>query len=144
MSDPLTDFLTHAQQVPTYLDINLSEADTRVYLIDPVLHALGYVSVGDIRREVPVPATKEFLDYELYADGKAQAIVEAKALRNAVTDQAAGQCVQYAAILGVRWCIITNGVAWVVYNAHATGPLSEKKVASVRMDGDEASLLAGC
>jgi hypothetical protein len=88
-----------------------------------------------------VPATKEFLDYELYADGKAQAIVEAKALRNQVTDQAGGQCVQYAAILGVRWCIITNGITWSVYNAHATGPLAEKKVTSVRLDGDEASLL---
>ncbi len=141
MSDPLSDYLAHVQQLQPYLELNLSEADTRVYLIDPVLRALGYVSVGDIRREVPVPATKEFLDYELYADGRAQAIVEAKALRNQITDQAAAQCVQYAAVLGVRWCIITNGITWSVYNAHATGPLSDKKVASVRLDGDEPSLL---
>lgn len=133
-------FFTHAQQLQEYLDLNLSEADTRAYLIDPVLHALGYIGVGDIRREVTVPATKEFLDYELYADGKAQAIVEAKALRHQITDQAAAQCVQYAAVLGVRWCIITNGVTWSVYNAHATGPLTEKRVASIRLDGDEASL----
>ena len=141
MSDAVTDFLAHAQQVQSYTNLALSEADTRAYLIDPVLRLLGYVTVADIRREVPVPATKEFLDYELYVDGKAQAIVEAKALRHSVTDQAAAQCVQYAAILGVRWCIITNGLTWAVYNAHANGPLAEKRVAVVALDGDERSII---
>ncbi len=133
------EFFQHAQQVQDYLTMNLSEADTRVYLIDPVLRLLGYTKVDDLRREVPVPATKEFLDYELYAGGKAQAIVEAKALRIPVTDQAAAQCVQYAAVLGVRWCIISNGVSWAFYNAHASGPLADKKVAQVRLDGDAAA-----
>lgn len=141
MPEPSPEFFQHAQQVQDYLSLNLSEADTRVYLIDPVLRILGYVRVGDLRREVAVPATKEFLDYELYADGKAQAIVEAKALRFAVTDQAAAQCVQYAAVLGVRWCIITNGITWAIYNAHASGPLSDKRVAQVRLDGDQSDIL---
>lgn len=140
MSEPSPEFFQHVQQIHEYASQNFSEADTRVYLIDPVLRLLGYVRVDDLRREVPVPATKEFLDYELYADGKAQAIVEAKALRLPVTDQAAAQCVQYAAVLGVRWCLITNGVTWAVYNAHASGPLSEKRVAHVRLDGDEAAV----
>jgi hypothetical protein len=140
MTDTRNEFFNHVQHLQEYLSLNLSETDTRVYLIDPVLRLLGYVGVGDVRREVAVPATKEFLDYELSAGGKAQAIVEAKALRNPVTDQAAAQCVQYASVLGLRWCIITNGVTWAVYNAHATGPLSEKKVASVSLDGDEASI----
>jgi hypothetical protein len=135
-----TAFFNHIQDIQPYLRLNLSEADTRVRLVDPVLRILGYEAVEDIRREVPVPATREFLDYELYADGKAQAIVEAKALRSPLTDQAAAQCVQYASILGVRWCVITNGVAWAVYNAHAKGPLPDKRVASIRLDGDEASL----
>jgi hypothetical protein len=141
MSDPLDAFLSHAQQLPAYSELNLSEADTRVYLIDPVLRVLGYVGVGDIRREVAVPATKEFLDYEIYADGKAQAIVEAKAIRIQVSDAAAAQCVQYAAVLGVRWCIITNGITWAIYNAHAGGPLADKRVATVRLDGDEQAVL---
>ena len=141
MQEPSPEFFQHAQQIQEYLSLNLSEADTRVYLIDPVLRILGYVRVGDLRREVPVPATKEFLDYELYADGKAQAIVEAKALRFAITDQAAAQCVQYAAVLGVRWCIITNGVTWAIYNAHASGPLSDKRVAQVRLDGEPSEIM---
>jgi len=119
------------------LSLRLSEADTRAHFIDPILGILGYRAVGDIRREVPVPATKEYLDYELRVAGKPQVIVEAKALRQPIIDQHAAQCVQYASVLGVRWCLITNGITWVVYNAHARGPLADKKVAVVHLDGDE-------
>src|SRR5690606_27868653 len=111
----------------------LSESDTRVHLIDPVLRILGYKSVPDLRREVPVPATKESLDYQLSVDGRPQVIVEAKALRHSITDQHAAQCVQYASILGIRWCLITNGTAWALYDAHAKGPLAEKKVTEVSL-----------
>jgi hypothetical protein len=86
---------------PELLSLNLSQADTRAYLVDPVLRVLGYVGVGDIRREVPIPATKEFLDYELWVVGRSLSLVEAKAVRRPITDQDAGQCVQYASILGV-------------------------------------------
>lgn len=137
MDEPPAEFLSHIQNLGSFVLQDLSEADTRVYLIDPVLRILGYITVGDLRREVPVPATREFIDYELYAGGKAQAILEAKAVRFPITDAAAAQCVQYASILGVRWCLVTNGVTWSVYNAHAAGPLHEKRVASVRLDGPE-------
>ena len=131
------DFREHVARMREYLSLRLSEADTRAHFIDPILGILGYRAVGDIRREVPVPATKEYLDYELRVAGKPQVIVEAKALRQPITDQHAAQCVQYASILGVRWCLITNGAAWAVYNGHARGPLADKKVAVVHLDGDE-------
>ena len=86
-----------------------------------------------------VPATKEFLDYELLVDGQPEVIVEAKAVRHSLSDRHAAQCVQYASVLGVRWCLITNGLAWALYDAHATGPLREKRVAEVRLDGDETA-----
>lgn len=137
MGDFKQEFFEHAAQAREFLSLNLSEADTRAYLVDPLLLLLGYRGPGEIRREVPVTATKEFLDYELLVGGQPQAIVEAKALRHSITDQHAGQCVQYASVIGVRWCLITNGVAWFLYDAHAKGPLAEKKVAEVRLDGDE-------
>jgi hypothetical protein len=131
-----SEFLEHAAMVRDYASMNLSEADTRVHLIDPVLAILGYRAVGDIRREVPVPATREFIDYQLMAGDQPQAIVEAKAVRHTITDQHVAQCVQYASVLGVRWCLITNGVSWIVYDAHAKGPLAAKHVARVRLDQD--------
>ncbi len=117
--------------------MNLSEADTRAHAIDPVLRLLGYNEVSDIRREVPIPATKEFLDYALVIAGQPQVLVEAKALRHVITDQHVGQCVAYAAVLGVEWCLITNGKHWVVCNAHARGALESKKVAEVTLGGDD-------
>lgn len=137
MASPEPAFLEHAHKARELLSTNLNEADTRANLVDPLLQILGYRAVGDVRREVPVPATREFIDYELRADGEAKVIIEAKALRHAITDQHAGQCVQYASVLGVRWCLITNGVTWALYDAHARGPLAEKEVAQVRLDGDE-------
>ena len=119
-----------------YLSLRLSEADTRSYLIDPVLRLPGYEGVKHLRREMPVPATKEAIDYELLVDGKAHAIVEARAIRHQITAQDAAQAVQYASVLGVRWCLITNGLHWALYDAHANIPLAEKRVAEVRLDGD--------
>ena len=130
-------FWAHAEKVQAdYLSLRLSEADTRSYLIDPVLRLLGYEGVKHLRREMPVPATKEAIDYELLVDGKAHAIVEAKAIRHQITAQDAAQAVQYASVLGVRWCLITNGLHWALYDAHANIPLAEKRVAEVRLDGD--------
>ncbi len=136
MASAESEFLEHAAMTRDYASMNLSEADTRAYLIDPLLAILGYRAIGDIRREVPVAATREFVDYELSAGGQPQAIVEAKAIRHAITDQHVAQCVQYASVLGVRWCLITNGLAWTVYDAHANGPLAAKRVAEVRLDLD--------
>ena len=141
MSDSVEQFVAHGRELQQkYLQLRLSEADTRSYLIDPVLRLLGYDGVDDLRREVTIPATKEYVDYELLVGGEPQALVEAKALRSRITDQHAGQCVQYASVLGVRWCFISNGVEWLLYDAHAKGPLEEKRVAAVRLDGDDEAL----
>ena len=139
MSDAREAFLDHARTVQQYVALRLSEADTRSYLIDPVLRILGYEGVEHLRREVPVPATKEFVDYELLVDGEPQAIVEAKALRQQLGDRHAGQCVQYASVLGVRWALISNGTTWALYDAHAKGPLVEKRVAEVTLDDEESA-----
>ena len=139
MPDARSEFDRYLTTVQEYAGLNLSESDTRAYLVDPLLRLLGFADVKHLRREVTVPATKEFLDYELLVDGQPEVIVEAKAARHSLSDRHAAQCVQYASVLGVRWCLITNGLAWALYDAHATGPLREKRVAEVRLDGDETA-----
>lgn len=109
MPDAEVLFAAHVKLVREHVGLSLSEADTRAYLVDPVLRILGYETVGDLRREVSDPATKESLDYALLVDGKPHVIVEAKPVQQGVADQHAAQCVQYAAVLGVRWCLVTNG-----------------------------------
>jgi hypothetical protein len=140
MTTTLDGFMVHARTLSAkYSKLHLSEADTRSYLIDPVLRLLGYEGVENLRREVPVPATKEFIDYALLVRGDAHVLVEAKALRHDPAEQHAAQCVQYATVLGVRWCFITNGLEWLLYDATAKGPLAKKRVAAVKLDDTDAS-----
>ena len=137
MTNARGEFEQHISTIQQYTVLGLSEADTRSHLIDPLLRILGFSDVRHLRREVMIPATKEFLDYELRVDDKPVMIVEAKAARNPLSERDAAQCVQYASVLGVRWCVITNGMTWVFYDAHATGSLKDKWIAEVRLDGDE-------
>ena len=45
----------------------LNETETRAHLIDPILDALGYRSLREIRREVRLPDSGQFVDYLLTA-----------------------------------------------------------------------------
>jgi predicted type IV restriction endonuclease len=126
MREPPEALRAHVQSMPELVSEPLSEADTRAHLIDPMLRILGYRGVADVRREVMIPSTKEFIDYELRADGKPMALVEAKAVRHRLQDRDAAQCVQYATLVGAPWCIVTNGYEWAVYYAHAKVPLKEE------------------
>ena len=76
MPDARSEFDRHLTTVQEYAGLNLSESDTRAYLVDPLLRLLGFADVKHLRREVTVPATKEFLDYELLVDGQPEVIVE--------------------------------------------------------------------
>ena len=103
MTNARGEFEQHISTIQQYTVLGLSEADTRSHLIDPLLRILGFSDVSHLRREVMIPATKEFLDYELRIDDKPVMIVEAKAARHSLSERDAAQCVQYASVLGVRW-----------------------------------------
>jgi hypothetical protein len=113
----------------------LREADTRATFIDPLLRALGYEAIGDIQREVYVKDTKEFLDYVLQIDGQARIGVEAKALKQSLTDADAGQVIQYCSILGIEWSIVTNGREWRVYHQFAKTDLAGKLLFNLDLAG---------
>lgn len=140
MPELQTAFRQHVATIQGFRAQDLNEAMTRKYLIDPVLAMLGYESPDELHLEVRVPNTGEFIDYELVVDGKPRAIVEAKALRNEVTEQHAAQCVKYAALLGVQWCLVTNGLVWAIYDAYAPVELTEKRVVSVHLEDDADSI----
>jgi hypothetical protein len=145
-SDALREFLAHAAMVRDFaqddLEEQLSEAMTRTACILPVLHLLGYRDIVDIREEVPIRDTKEFLDYELRVDGRAIVIVEAKRLAHPLTLQDGGQCVKYASVRGVRWCLVTNGREWQVFDGRAPDALATKKVAAVSLGNDDGAAQA--
>lgn len=87
---------------------SISEADTRAYFIDPLVFALGYSAYGEVQREVYIKDTKDFIDYALRVDGSQRIAVEAKRLGHNLNEGDAGQLIQYCAILGIEWAVLTN------------------------------------
>jgi hypothetical protein len=104
----------------------ISEADTRVHFIDPLLLALGYTALGEVQREVYVKDTRDFIDYALTINGQQRIAVEAKRLSHNLTEGDAGQLIQYCAILGIEWAVLTNGREWRLYHQFAQVALADK------------------
>ncbi len=119
---------------------DLTEADTRAILIDPILERLGWAS-GAIKRE-PYAGwsdTRGYIDYLVRVDTRPTYVIEAKrvgrtfSLPNALKRQrttslrklmstagndlieAIDQCVRYCQRTGAPYACATNGLEWVFF-----------------------------
>lgn len=116
----------------------MNEAETRAEHIDPALKAAGWgvVPGSIIRREYRITlgrlqgggkrAKPEIADYILIYRGHKLAVVEAKALSEAVTE-GLGQAKSYAGRLDIRFAYSTNGTG--LYQADMKGVVAEGHVA---------------
>ena len=111
----------------------LNESETRAHLIDPILDALGYRSLREIRREVRLPDSGQFVDYLLTAGG-VRVVVEAKALRSGLGAKDASQLVGYCAMDGVRWALLTDGIRWEIFDVELAGNWQARRVATVDIE----------
>ncbi len=59
-------------------------------------------------------------------DGAPRVAIEAKAVGLPLSEANAAQVVQYCAVLGTEWAVVTNGREWRLYDAFARGGLPEK------------------
>jgi hypothetical protein len=113
----------------------LNETETRAHLIDPILDALGYRSLREIRREVRLPDSGHVVDYLLTA-GSVRVVVEAKALRSGLGPRDASQLVGYCAMDGVRWALLTDGIHWEVFDVELPGNWQARRVARVDIEAE--------
>jgi len=122
-------------------DDRISEEETKAILIDPVLTALGWRvdELQDVRREYRAKPQDNPVDYALLAFGKPRLFVEAKALSSTLDRKSASQLLGYAAVVGVGWCLLTNGDEYRLYNSHASVDVDEKLFRSVRLSDSEAT-----
>ena len=116
-----------------------SEARTRMVLIDPILHALGWhvhdpqLVVGEYR----VGGGRA--DYALMGgDGNPLAVIEAKKLGADLSAHRA-QMVSYAVASGIKYAAITDGNNWEAYKVFEPRPLEDKCVLRVSISNDPAS-----
>lgn len=96
-----------------------SETETKSKIIRPILESLGWSFTGDeVQLEYPVSiATQDYyVDYALLIDENPVAFVEAKALKNNLSQKDARQIIDYCKHEEVKWGILTNGKEIRIYN----------------------------
>ncbi len=93
---------------------NLNEADTLVRLVMFFEEVLGYDRLTEIMREVPIKA--KYVDLALKIDDAIKLLVEAKAAGCELRERHIEQAESYAALKGLHWVVLTNGVNWNLYH----------------------------
>src|SRR5918993_461851 len=125
---------------------NVGEQNTKAALIDPLLSALGWnmEDIDEVSREYRRKAQDNPVDYALFMLRSPRLFVEAKGLEKDLSDRKwISQILGYATVVGVEWCILTNGDEYRLYNAHAPVDVEQKLFRVVRIsepDQDEYTL----
>lgn len=118
---------------------DLKEAPTRRIFVETLLQALGWdvTDPDEVELECPTIDGKS-VDYALKIDSKPVLLVEAKPLNDALRDvKSVTQVVGYAANANVKWCVLTNGVTYKVYDSYEKAEGPEKLVFEVSIDPEE-------
>lgn len=114
----------------------LGEQNTKAALIDPILIALGWdlQEIDEARREYRRKPQDNPVDYALFLNRTECLFVEAKSLEKDLNDRKwISQNLSYATVVGVRWCALTNGDEYRIYNSHAPVDVEQKLFRSVRV-----------
>ncbi len=110
----------------------LSEADTKAYFIEPLIRALGWEGIGVVTREYYVRNSQEFIDYLLKGPAGPLIAIETKRIQAELVDKHAAQLVQYCAVEGIEWAVLTNGRELHLFNTFLKRDLAAKRV--MRLD----------
>src|SRR5829696_7337678 len=115
---------------------NIGEQNTKAALIDPLLAALGWdiEDIDEVSREYRRKPQDNPVDYALFMLRSPRLFVEAKGLEKDLSDRKwISQVLGYATVVGVEWCILTNGDEYRLYNAHAPVDVEQKLFRAVRL-----------
>ncbi len=135
---------TLKQRIRTHgATLRANEIRTRVALIDPLLVALGW-DVSDPALVTPEYAVGEGrADYALHgSESIPAAMVEAKRLGHALSDDERMQMLNYANARGVRYAAVTDGDVWEFYEVFKQAPLEDRRLLSLRIANTPAHELA--
>lgn len=125
---------------------SLTEEDTKVTLITPMIRALGWdvEDFDEVRFEYRHKSPDPPVDYALFHYRVPSLFVEAKSLGTDLKDRKwVSQTIAYASTVGVTWCVLTDGNEYRLYNAHAPVDADEKLFRTLRLEEDnEAEIQA--
>lgn len=114
----------------------IGEQNTKSTLIDPILSALEWdiEELDEVCREYRRKPKDNPVDYALFMLRSPCLFVEAKALEKDLNDRKwISQVLGYATVVGVEWCVLTNGDEYRIYNSHAAVDMEEKLFRVIRI-----------
>ena len=114
----------------------IGEENTKATLIEPLLAALGWDTeeLTEVHREYKRKSQDKPVDYALFLLREPRLFIEAKALDEDLTNRKwASQIIGYAATAGVKWCVLTDGDEYRLFNAHAEVDIEDKLFRSFRI-----------
>jgi RAMA domain-containing protein len=115
---------------------SIGEQNTKAALIDPLLSALGWdvEDIDEVSQEYRRKPQDNPVDYALFMLRSPRLFVEAKGLEKDLSDRKwISQTLGYATVVGVEWCVLTNGDEYRLYNAHAPVDVEQKLFRVVRI-----------
>ena len=107
----------------------IGEQNTKAKLINPILSALGWdlEELDEVRLEYRKKPKDNPVDYALFIMRTPRLFIEAKSLEAKLDDRKwVSQTLGYATVVGVEWCVLTNGDNYRIYNSHAAVDVDEK------------------
>jgi predicted type IV restriction endonuclease len=122
----------------------IGEQNTKAALIDPLLTAMGWElqEIDEVRREYRRKPQDNPVDYTIFLNRTACLLIEAKSLEKDLSDRKwISQNISYAAVLGVKWCVLTNGDEYRIYNSHAEVDVDEKLFRKVCISDSEPKFI---
>lgn len=122
----------------------IGEQNTKATVIDPLLSALGWdlQEIDEVRREYRRKPQDNPVDYALFLNRTECLLIEAKSLEKDLGDRKwISQNISYAAVAGVKWCVLTNGDEYRIYNAHAEVDVEEKLFRKVSISASDSKTL---
>ena len=114
--------------------LQANEIRTRLALVDPLLHALGW-DVADPSIVIPeYDAGDGRADYALLGpDGTPKVTVEEKRLGESLTNHRM-QMLNYANVAGIDYTALTDGNRWELYDVFTKGTLDERRILDIAID----------
>jgi hypothetical protein len=108
---------------------SIGEENTKAVLINPLLSALGWnlEDLDEVCQEYKRRPKDNPVDYALFILRSPQLLIEAKDFGRDLNDlKWISQTLGYATVVGVEWCVLTNGDEYRIYNSHVAVPVEEK------------------
>jgi len=100
---------------------DVNESDTVTIITDILADVFGYDKYSEITSEYVIRST--FVDLAIKLDGKAQMLIEVKAIGLDLKDAYIKQATDYGANQGIEWVVLTNGVLWNIYKVTFGKPI---------------------